>query len=96
MKMMNYFEIKPAGEAYIRTDSGTIIRKVGNGEAVNHAEFNNDESLFIITYDSGRCEIRDRKNILVESISEEGVKEAFFKKEGILLMMKDGTKILRS
>ena len=93
---MNYFEIKPTGEAYIRTDSGTIIRKVGNGEAVNHAEFNNDESLFIITYDSGRCEIRDRKNILVESISEEGVKEAFFKKEGILLMMKDGTKILRS
>ena len=41
---MNYFEIKSTGETYIRTDSGTIIRKVGNGEPVSHAEFNNDES----------------------------------------------------
>lgn len=92
---MNYFEIKPTGEAYIRTDSGTIIRKVGNGESVNHAEFNSDESLFIITYDSGRCEIRDRKNRLVETITGEGVNEAFFKKDGILLLLKDGTKIMR-
>ena len=54
---MNYFEIKPDGQAFIRTDSGTIIRKVGNGEYVNHAEFNSDESLFVITYNSGRCEL---------------------------------------
>lgn len=92
---MNYFEIKSTGETYIRTDSGTIIRKVGNGEPVSHAEFNNDESLFIITYDSGRCEIRDRKNKLIETISSEGVKEAFFKKDGILLVLKDGTKIMK-
>mgnify|MGYP003437517051 FL=1 len=92
---MNYFEINHTGEAYIRTDSGTIIRKVGNGESVNHAEFNNDESLFIITYDSGRCEIRDRKNKLVETITSEGIKEAFFRKDGILLVLKDGTKIMK-
>lgn len=75
---MNYFEIKPNGEAYIRTDSGTVIRKVGNNESVNHAEFNKDESLFVITYNSGKCEIRDRKNKLIEVIAEDGVKEAYF------------------
>lgn len=76
---MNYFEIKPDGQAYIRTDSGTIIRKVGNGESVNHADFNMDETLFAITYNSGRCEIRDRKNKLVKTIAEEGVEEAYWK-----------------
>lgn len=75
---MNYFEIKPNGEAYIRTDSGTVLRKVGNGEAVNYADFNADESLFVITYNSGRSEIRNRKNELVEVIAEEGVEKAYF------------------
>lgn len=102
---MNYFEIKPDGQAFIRTDSGTIIRKVGDGESVNHAEFNSDESLFVITYNSGRCELRDRKNNLVKSIAGVGVEEAFFRlktKEGsqnrirqreeiVLLVMKDGS-----
>ena len=78
---MNYFEIKPDGQAYIRTDSGTIIRKVGNGESVNHADFNKDETLFTITYNSGRCEIRDRKNQLVKTIAEEGVAEAYWKQQ---------------
>ena len=63
---MNYFEIKPDGQAYIRTDSGTIIRKIGSGETVNQADFNKDESMFVITYNSGKCEIRDRKNNLVK------------------------------
>lgn len=83
---MNYFEIKPDGQAYIRTDSGTVVRKVGNGEPVNHAEFDKNETLFVIAYDSGRCEIRDRKNNLVRLIAESGVKEAFFKKDGLLLV----------
>lgn len=88
---MNYFEIKPDGQAYIRTDSGTVIRKVGNGETVNHAEFNENETLFAITYNSGRCEIRDRKNKLVKLVTETGVYEAFIKKGKIRLLMKDGT-----
>lgn len=74
---MNYFEIRPDGLAYIRTDSGTVIRKVGNGESVNHADFNKDETLFTITYNSGRCELRDRKNQLVKTLAEEGVREAY-------------------
>lgn len=78
---MNYFEIKPDGQAYIRTDSGTIIRKVGNGEKVNHADFNKDETLFAIAYNTGRCEIRDRKNILIRTIAEEGVAEAYWKQQ---------------
>lgn len=78
---MNYFEIKPDGQAYIRTDSGTVVRKVGNGDAVNHAEFNHDESLFVITYNTGRCEVRDRKNNLLEIIAEEGVAEAYYRQE---------------
>ncbi|MBR5782292.1 MAG: hypothetical protein IKY27_09985 [Bacteroidales bacterium] len=76
---MNYFEIKPDGQAYIRTDSGTIIRKVGNGESVNHADFNNNEEMFVITYNSGRCELRDRKNQLVRMIAEGNIAEAYFK-----------------
>ena len=78
---MNYFEIRPDGQAYIRTDSGTIIRKVGNGESVNHADFNKDETKFTITYNSGRCEIRDRKNVLVKTIAEEGIIEAYWKQQ---------------
>ncbi|MBQ8223400.1 MAG: hypothetical protein IJZ87_08705 [Bacteroidales bacterium] len=103
---MNYFEIKPDGQAYIRTDSGTVLRKVGNGEAVNHADFDKDETLFVITYNSGKSEVRDRKNNLIKIIAEEGVKEAFWRKyyieneerkqsksapkEYILLIMKNG------
>ncbi len=75
---MNYFEIKPNGEAYIRTDSGTVLRKVGNGEAVNFADFNEDESIFVITYNSGRSEIRNRKNELLEVVAEDGVEKAYF------------------
>lgn len=75
---MNYFEIKPNGEAYIRTDSGTVIRKVGDGESVNYADFNKDETLFVITYVSGRCEIRDRKNKLMKVVAEEGVEKALW------------------
>ena len=78
---MNYFEIKPDGQAYIRTDSGTVIRKVGNGESVNYADFNKDETLFTITYNSGRCEVRDRKNMLVKTIAEEDVVEAYWKRQ---------------
>lgn len=89
---MNFFEIKPDGQAYIRTDSGTIIRKVGNGEPVNHAEFNKRETLFVIVYDSGRCEVRDRKNKLVKMLAEEGVSVAYMKSDEILLVMNDGTK----
>ena len=102
---MNYFEIKPDGQAFIRTDSGTIIRKVGDGESVNHAEFNSDESLFVICYNSGKCEMRDRKNNLVKVVAEKDVKEAYFrlrskdksrklrqhKEEIILLIMNDGS-----
>ena len=99
---MNYFEIKPDGQAYIRTDSGTIIRKIGSGETVNQADFNKDESMFVITYNSGKCEIRDRKNNLVKDVATEGVKEAFWRKkdtkshnakEYLLLIMKNGENI---
>ena len=91
---MNYFEIKPNGEAYIRTDSGTVIRKVGDGEAVNHADFNKDETLFVITYNSGKCEIRDRKNKLIEVIANEGVEKALWDRHSnnVILTMKNGTR----
>ena len=91
---MNYFEIKPNGEAYIRTDSGTVIRKVGDGEAVNHADFNKDETLFVITYNSGKCEIRDRKNKLIEVIANEGVEKALWDRNSnnVILAMKNGSR----
>lgn len=91
---MNYFEIKPNGEAYIRTDSGTVIRKVGDGEAVNHADFNKDETLFVITYNSGKCEIRDRKNKLIGVIANEGVDKALWDRNSnnVILTMKNGAR----
>lgn len=89
---MNYFEVKPDGQAYIRTDSGTVIRKVGNGEAVNHAEFNKRETLFVIVYDSGRCEVRDRKNKLVRTLADDGITTAYMNLDKILLIKNDGTK----
>ena len=91
---MNYFEIKPNGEAYIRPDSGTVIRKVGDGEAVNHADFNKDETLFVITYNSGKCEIRDRKNKLIEVIANEGVEKALWDRNSnnVILTMKNGSR----
>ena len=91
---MNYFEIKPNGEAYIRTDSGTVIRKVGDGEAVNHADFNKDETMFVITYNSGKCEIRNRKNKLIEVIANEGVEKALWDRNSnnVILTMKNGSR----
>lgn len=88
---MNYFEIKPDGQAYIRTDSGTVLRKVGDGNAVNHADFNKKETLFAITYSSGKSEIRDRKNKLVRTLAENGVEKAFMKENSVLLILNDGS-----
>ncbi len=88
---MNYFEIKTNGKAYIRTDSGTLIREVGNGEPVQHADFNHDESMFSITYESGKAEIRDCENILVGKISDEGVRKVFLKKDICMIYYVNGT-----
>lgn len=88
---MNYFEIKTDGKAYIRTDSGTVIREVGDGAPVAHADFNHDESMFSITYESGRAEIRNCKNILVRKIADYGVRKLFLKKNYYMVYYIDGS-----
>lgn len=88
---MNYFEIQKNGKIFIRTDSGTIIREVGNGEPAEFADFNANEEMFVITYMSGLCEIRNRKNELVKTIASEGVRRAYFKNDSLLVYYMDGT-----
>ena len=63
--MMNILQIK-SGKVEIRKDSGSLIRTIGNGDAIS-ADFNADQSLVVITTIKGKVEIR-RENVLVRVI----------------------------
>ncbi len=91
---MNLFEIKPSGQIVIRTDSGTVIREVGNGQKAEFADFLPGERRFVITYESGACELRDVNNRLLKTIAAEGISRAFVQHDGILLVHKDGRREL--
>lgn len=55
------------GKVEIRKDSGSLVRTIGNGDALN-ADFNADQSLIAITTQKGKVEIRKESGSLVRTI----------------------------
>ncbi len=54
------------GRVEIRKDNGSVIRTIGNGDCIA-ADFNNDQSLILITTKSGRVEIIKENGTIVRS-----------------------------
>ena len=63
---MNILQIK-SGKVEIRKDNGSLVRIIGNGDAV-YADFNSDQSLVVITTVKGKVEIRKDNGSLVRTI----------------------------
>lgn len=63
---MNILQIK-SGKIEIRKDNGSLVRTIGNGDAVS-ADFNSDQSLVAITTVKGKVEIRKENGSLVRTI----------------------------
>ena len=55
------------GKVEIRKDNGSLVRTIGNGDALN-ADFNSDQSLIAITTLKGKVEIRKEIGSLVRTI----------------------------
>jgi hypothetical protein len=63
---MNILQIKN-GKVEIRKDTGSLIRTIGNGDAVA-ADFNANQTLVVITTIKGKVEIRKDSGSLVRTI----------------------------
>jgi hypothetical protein len=63
---MNILKIV-SGKVEIRKDSGSLIRTIGNGDAVD-ADFNSDQSLVLITTARGKVELRKESGSLIRTI----------------------------
>lgn len=63
---MNILQIKN-GKVEIRKDNGSLVRTIGNGDALS-ADFNSDQSLVLITTIKGKIEIRKENGSLVRTI----------------------------
>jgi len=63
---MNIIKINN-GKVKLRKDNGSLIRNIGNGDAVS-ADINSDQSLVVITTVKGKVEIRKENGSLVRTI----------------------------
>ena len=63
---MNISQIKN-GRVEIRKENGSLVRTIGNGDAVS-ADFNLNQSLVVITTLTGKVEIRKDNGSLIRSI----------------------------
>ena len=63
---MNILQIK-SGKVEIRKTNGSLVRSIGNGDAIA-ADFNSDQSLVLITTVKGKVEIRKENGSIIRSI----------------------------
>jgi hypothetical protein len=63
---MNILQIKN-GKVDIRKNNGSLVRTIGNGDAVA-ADFNDNQTLVVITTIKGKVEIRKENGALVRTI----------------------------
>ena len=66
LKTMNILKINN-GKVEIRKDNGSLVRTIGNGDAIS-ADINSDQSLVVITTNKGKVEIRKENGSLVRTI----------------------------
>ena len=58
------------GKVELRKDSGSLIRTIGNSDAI-YADINNDGSLILITTFKGKVELRKESGSLVRTIGND-------------------------
>jgi hypothetical protein len=63
---MNILKIN-SGKVDLRKDNGSLIRTIGNGDAVQ-ADINNDGSLVLITTFKGKVELRKESGALIRTV----------------------------
>jgi hypothetical protein len=63
---MNILKINN-GKVELRNDNGSLIRIIGNGDAVN-ADINDDGTLILITTVRGKVELRKESGAFISAI----------------------------
>jgi len=77
------------GKVELRKDSGSLIRTIGNGDAIN-ADINNDGSLILVTTVKGKVELRKESGTLIRSIGNGDATNAKFSGSDILVTTAKG------
>lgn len=90
---MNILQIK-SGKIEIRKDSGSLIRTIGNGDAIA-ANFNSDQSLIAITTVKGKVEIRKESGSLVRTIGNGDATNAIWHGSDLAILTTKGKTELR-
>ena len=76
------------GKVELRKESGTLIRTIGNGDAVS-AFFNTNQSLVVITTIKGKVEIRKENGTLVRTIGNGDATNAYWAGNDIAIQTKE-------
>ena len=90
---MNILQIK-SGKIEIRKDNGSLIRTIGNGDAIA-ANFNIDQSLIVITTVRGKVEIRKENGSLIRTIGNGDATDARWHGSDIAISTTKGKTELR-
>lgn len=85
---MNILKINN-GKVELRKDTGSLIRTIGNGDAVN-ADINNDCSLILVTTIKGKVELRKESGSLLRTIGNGDATNAKFSGSDILITTSKG------
>ena len=92
---MNILQIKN-GKVEIRKDEGNIlVRTIGNGDAIS-TDFNNDQSIIVITTKNGKVEIRKNNGNLIRTIGNGDAINARYYGSDIIITTKSGKNELRN
>ena len=75
-KQMNILKLNN-GKVELRKDSGSLIRTIGNGDAVD-ADLNSDGSLILVTTVKGKVELRKESGSLIRTIGNGDATSAKF------------------
>lgn len=90
---MNLLQIK-IGKVEIRKSNGSLVRTIGNGDAIT-ADFNQDQSLILVTTVKGKVELRKENGTLVRSIGNGDATNARWHGSDIALSTSKGKTELR-
>ena len=90
---MNILKINH-GKVELRKDNDSLIRIIGNGDAIN-ADINNDASLILITTVRGKVELRKENGSFIRSIGYGDAISAKFSGKDILVTTNKGKTELR-
>jgi hypothetical protein len=78
----------------LRNDNGSLIKIIGNGDAVS-ADINNDGSLILITTVMGKVELRKESSSYIRAIGNGDATSARFSGKDILVTTNKGKTELR-